>query len=247
MLTGITRCAECGGPLTVLGSRDGKTPIKVYACAYRRDRGEAVCTNKLRRPVDGVNNAVMRWIEANVLSEELLLDSLKKVRARLAKRAKTVTSDMPQLEGRAAKLRAEIANIVDLMAVTPKAEAGHLLEAMHERHEELTVLDTRINASKAAPETFLFEVRRMEEEAKKLIADLRTAAALEPAKARALVARIFDGTLTATPVETDDGPRFQMEGTASLARMLAVEGGVGQQKPQDKFVSPGGFEPPLAT
>ncbi len=78
--------------------------------------------------------------------------------------------------------------------------------------------------------------------ANEINADLRTAASLEPSKARALVARIFDGTLTATPVETDDGPRFQMEGTASLARMLAVEGGVGQQKPQDNFVSPGGFE-----
>jgi site-specific DNA recombinase len=241
LLTGITRCAVCGGPLTALNGRDGKTPIKVYACAYRRDRGESVCSNKLRRPVDDVNNAVLRWVEANVFTEELLLDALKRVRARLAKRAKEVASDMPQLEGRAAKLRAEIANIVDLMAVTPKAEAGHLLAAMHERHEELTALHTRINATKAAPETIAFEVRRMEEEAKKLIADLRTAAAMEPSKARALVERIFDGKLTATPVETEDGPRFLMEGVASMAQMLAIEGEGGQQKPPDKYVSPGSF------
>src|SRR5580698_7594099 len=113
---------------------------------------------------------------------------------------------------------------------------------MHERHEELTALDTRINATKAAPETIAFEVRRMEEEAKKLIADLRTAAAMEPSKARALVARIFDGKLTATPVETEDGPRFLIEGVASMARMLAIEGEGGQQKPPDKYVSPAGVE-----
>jgi Recombinase zinc beta ribbon domain/Recombinase len=199
LLTGITRCAVCGGPLTAINGREGEKPIKVYACAYRRDRGESVCSNKLRRPVEDVNAAVLRWVEANVFTEELLLESLKKVRTRLAKRVKEVVSDMPQLEGRAAKLRAEIANIVDLMAVTPKAEAGHLLAAMHERHEELTALDTRINATKAAPETILFEVRRMEEEARKLIADLRTAAAMEPTKARALLERIFDGKLTGEP------------------------------------------------
>ncbi len=72
----------------------------------------------------------------------------------------------------------------------------------------------------------------MEEEAKKLIADLRTAAAMEPSKARALVERIFDGKLTATPVETEDGPRFLIEGTASLAQMLALEGkGVSKNPP----------------
>lgn len=70
----------------------------------------------------------------------------------------------------------------------------------------------------------------MEEEAKKLIADLRTAAAMEPSKARALVERIFDGKLTATPVETEDGPRFPMEGVASLAQMLAIEGEGGSAK-----------------
>ena len=246
LLTGITRCAVCGGPLTAINGREGEKPIKVYACAYRRDRGESVCSNKLRRPVHDVNNAVLRWVEANVFTEELLLDSLKKVRARLAKRVKEVVSDMPQLEGRAAKLRAEIGNIVDLMAVTPKAEAGHLLAAVHERHEELTALDTRINATKAAPETILFEVRRMEEEARKLIADLRTAAAMEP-KARALLERIFDGKLTASRVETEDGSRFLMEGTASLAHMLALEGEVGMQKPSLKSASPAGVEPALAT
>jgi hypothetical protein len=63
---------------------------------------------------------------------------------------------------------------------------------------------------------------------------------MEPSKARALVARIFDGKLTATPVETEDGPRFLMEGTASLVPMLAIEGEGGQQKPPDKYVSPAG-------
>jgi hypothetical protein len=61
-------------------------------------------------------------------------------------------------------------------------------------------------------------------------------------KARALLERIFDGKLTATPVETEDGPRFLVEGVASLSKMLALEGEVGQQKPTVKFASPGGFE-----
>ena len=153
LLTGLTRCSLCGGPLTVIGSRDGTTPIKAYICAYRHDRGSTVCTNKHRRPIVAVNDLVMRWVEANVLSEEMLLESLKKVRARLAVRSKQVTSEMPALQGRAAKLKAEIANIVDVLAVTPKEHAAGLIAGMGERQVELSALEARIAATKLAPES----------------------------------------------------------------------------------------------
>ena len=52
LLSGLTKCGECGGALTVTGGRDGTTPIKVYICSYRHDRGETVCTNNHRRRVE---------------------------------------------------------------------------------------------------------------------------------------------------------------------------------------------------
>jgi site-specific DNA recombinase len=247
LLSGLARCASCGGALTVLNSRDGMLPIKVYVCGYRRDRGETVCANKMRRPVERVDDAVVAWIQANISSEELVLDSLEKVRQRLVARAKTTgTGEVPQLEGRAAKLRAELGNLVDILASTPKANAGSILAGISERQEELNDLETRIRTTKAAPEAIQFEVRRMEAEAKRLIADLGAAAAMEPSRARAFLSTLFDGTLTARPVETEDGPRVQIEGTASVARMLAAETSGGRTNPPRKFASPTGFEPVLA-
>jgi hypothetical protein len=43
----------------------------------------------------------------------------------------------------------------------------------------------------------------------------------------------FDGQLTARPVETEDGPRFQIEGTASVARMLVMENRGGRTNPPE--------------
>jgi hypothetical protein len=54
---------------------------------------------------------------------------------------------------------------------------------------------------------------------------------MNPSKARAFISAIFDGKLTATPIQTEDGPRFQVEGNASVARMLALELPGGQQNP----------------
>jgi hypothetical protein len=81
----------------------------------------------------------------------------------------------------------------------------------------------------------------METEAKKLIADLRVAVAMEPSKARAFISAIFDGKLTATPMQTEDGPRFQVEGNASVARMLALELPGGKQNPPPQFRVPRGI------
>jgi hypothetical protein len=42
LLSGLTKCALCGGSLTAISGRDGTKPIKVYVCSYRHDRGDAV-------------------------------------------------------------------------------------------------------------------------------------------------------------------------------------------------------------
>jgi hypothetical protein len=56
---------------------------------------------------------------------------------------------------------------------------------------------------------------------------------MEPSRARAFLSTLFGGTLTARPVETVAGPRVQIEGTASVARMLAVETSGGRTNPPE--------------
>jgi site-specific DNA recombinase len=245
LLAGIARCGVCGGPLTVVNTKAGTTTVPAYSCKYHHDRGQAVCTNKQRRPMVEMDAAVLEWIQAHVLSEELLVATLQKLRARLKTRVAKTADEVPVLEKRIAKLRAEIANIVDILTITPKDQAGHLVTAMAERNDELRGLEARVSVTKAAPDVISFEVRRMEAEAAKLLANLRKAAALEPAKARAFLTQLFDGgTFTATPVETLSGPRLRLEGRASLQRMRIVEGGlVSNHQPPPKYASPAGFEP----
>jgi hypothetical protein len=127
------------------------------------------------------------------------------------------------------------------MAVTPPAQVGHLVDAMKERDLELKALTARITATETAPEALSLEVRRLEAESRKLLADLRRAAQLEPDKARELLVRLFDGKLTARPVETAVGTRFELAGTASLKRMTTFDALLGgEQKPPQISASPAG-------
>ncbi|AUX43692.1 uncharacterized protein SOCE26_051440 [Sorangium cellulosum] len=236
LLSGFARCSQCGGPITVTNGKSSYEPIKVYACSYSRDRGKTVCANTLRRPVDAVNQALIDWIKSNVLSEELILEVLKQLRQRLAERAKTTTSDVPQLEKEATRLRTEIDRLVLALASTDqKPEA--LVRAIAERQEQLSALDARLRASKAAPQAIQLEARRMEADAKKRIADLRAMLDRNPEEARKVMGTLFETSLTVAPIETAEGKRFWIEGAAVIGRILATDAGCLNS------ASPAGFEP----
>jgi hypothetical protein len=142
LLSGIARCAECGGPLTVTNHRLGSHHVKVYLCAYHRSRGESVCSNTARRPVSNIDGALLDWIRSNILTEELTADLIRGVRRRLDDRAKADTSRSPALEKEARGLRAEIDRFVEAVA-----SGGSL------------------RAQAAAPDAIRFELKRLEAEA----------------------------------------------------------------------------------
>ena len=236
LLSGFARCGQCGGPLSVTNGKSSYQSVKVYACSYSRDRGKTVCSNTLRRPVSAVNQAVIDWITSNVLSEELVLDVLKQLRHRLAERAKMTTSDVPELEKDAATLRAEIDRLVSALASSDqKPEA--IVRAIADRQDRLSALDARLRASKAAPEAIQLELRRMEVEAKKRLGELQTMLTRNPEEARKVISTLFESPLTVTTIETADGKRFWIEGSAVIGPMLAADAGC------LNMASPAGFEP----
>ncbi|HET9956739.1 MAG TPA: zinc ribbon domain-containing protein, partial [Polyangiaceae bacterium] len=101
MLSGICRCSECGGPLTVSNHRLGACTVKVYVCSYRRSRGDEVCTNTARRPVEEVNSVLVDWIQRNILTEQLVAEVVRRVQARLDEQADNSSSAVPGLEAQA--------------------------------------------------------------------------------------------------------------------------------------------------
>jgi len=208
--------------LTVTNGKSSYTPIKVYTCSYRRTRGETVCSNSSRRPVEVVNRLVVDWILEHALSEQILVDTLLEIRRRLAERSTASSTALPQLEKEAAGLRVEINRLVAAITSTDKAPAP-LVHALSERQERLDALEIRLRTAKAAPTAIELEVRRMEVEAKKRLDDARGAMMRNPEEARRVLQLVLDGPLRVTPIDLPEGRRFQIEGSASFGRFLMTE------------------------
>src|SRR6185312_10334233 len=63
LLTGISRCALCGGPITVGKRKRGQVNERVYICGWRKDRGLAVCCNTTAELVEDVNARVIQAVK----------------------------------------------------------------------------------------------------------------------------------------------------------------------------------------
>jgi site-specific DNA recombinase len=59
MLSGMGRCAICGGPMRSDSGKSGYENVRVYNCGWHRDRGGTVCKNGLRRPIEAVDAAIL--------------------------------------------------------------------------------------------------------------------------------------------------------------------------------------------
>jgi hypothetical protein len=88
---------------------------------------------------------------------------------------------------------------------------------------------SRVNTPKACDKI------RLEREARSRLADFREVARIHGAQARSFLEQILAGPMTFTP----DGNRFVIEGEVRVPAALFPS--------MPKGVSPGGFEPPLAT
>lgn len=238
-LSGFGRCAECGGPMRADNAKVSYDNVRVYACAWHRDRGPAVCDNGLRRPVATVDEAVINCIKENVLQEDVIAEALRELRRRLAERAKSVDNELPQLEREASRLRAEIDRLVNALAsIDQKPEA--VIRGIAERQDQLSRVEARLRAAKAAPSALDLEVRRLEKEARRRLGDLRAMLGRNPDEARKALETILGGPLRFTPIETPEGKRYRIEGVIALEAVVAVEG---DRARAVQVASPAGFEP----
>ena len=240
LLSGLGRCSQCGGPMTVITGKSGNEAVQVYTCSYFRNRGMEVCTSSLRRPVEAVDAAVIGWVEENVLGDDAVFVVLQQLRKWIHEQASTTSDVVADLEQEVTQLRQQVDRLVTALAMTDdKPDA--IVAGIAERQERLRQLDARIRACQTAPQAIDFQLRRMEADAKKIVANVQETLARNPSEARDLLATIFDGRITFTPVDADEGKRFQLGGMGSTGRLLVVEAGV------SKRASPEGFEPSLAT
>jgi len=215
LLTGFGRCADCGGPIHVHRVKVSAVTQPAYMCAYHRDRGNTVCGNSLRRPVAGVDAKVVAHLRTVVLTPAFVEVVVAEVRRLLEERDKTPDSEVPDLEREAGQLRREIERLAVAVA-TSETRPEVLVRQLDERQRRLNETTAKLAAARSTTPTASLEARRAGELVRERIEHLGTVLARNVSEGRGALEALLDGPLRFSRVETDEGPRYQIQGRIGL-------------------------------
>lgn len=237
LLTGLSRCAVCGGPITVGKSKLGKINTKVYVCGWRRDRGASVCSNSARQPVAVVDAAVVEGVR-RYLTPEISAAVIKELRSILKERLAQAPTESSKLASEAKTLKREIDRLTLALASTDD-KPGAVIQAIAAREKRLRQVEAQLATLEALLSTVDLEIRRLEMEALKRLEALQREFDASPVHARNILGALTAGQkLQITPVNG----RFRIEGPIAVPELLLSGTAV-----PDCGASPAGFEPASPT
>src|SRR5262249_35097572 len=133
LLSGLGRCASCGGSLVALSRHHGRRRGFFYGCAYHRKRGAEVCTNYRHRPQAIVEDAVVEGV-VQAVDDRVLRAAVDRALQRVRDEAKTYGERRRQLEKEIQALDAQEAHVI---AAVKQGEApAALLAALREQQQQ---------------------------------------------------------------------------------------------------------------
>ncbi len=219
LLSGLARCADCGGLIHVALQKRGRANVAAYACSRRKNQGPHACKNSLRRPVESVDAAVIEWIRKNVLNEELIASTIDELRNRLALRTETTASELPEIEMQVGTVMVELERLSNaLLGANEKPEI--VMRMIAEREQRLVELNRRLENARASPLALNMDSASVERAARERLKDLPALFSRHPEAAHRAMEAILGGPLKFTPMEH----RYHIEGKVGPGWMDVVEG-----------------------
>lgn len=129
LLSGIVRCGHCGGAIVGVDARR-------YGCSARKDRGEAVCSQRACVRMELLDAAVLAVVREELSDEQTLQELMQLVREVMRERRHT--DPAAELRHRLAGLEREIGHLTDSLARLGWSEAvGQRLQAAESERREL--------------------------------------------------------------------------------------------------------------
>ena len=116
LLTGLTTCGLCGGALVVMSRTSGDQRKFLYRCQHAYYRGPTVCVNRRPLPMLDTNQAVLRALEATLLTPAAVEAIVHEVMARARPVEDTAVPRRAALRADLAVVEAELAQLTALTA-----------------------------------------------------------------------------------------------------------------------------------
>jgi site-specific DNA recombinase len=215
LLVGLAQCAVCGGGLQVRARFERGEKVLYYECTTRRQRGLAVCSNRLQVRMDAADRAVLSLVETQVFGAGVVHRVMQHLATRLAETGTKATSERAGLEAAAKKLERQQANLV--AAIADGGESRLLRAKLTEVEAQLTEVADRLRRLSALVSLQGRDLAQLEAAAcAAVMRDWAGLLARHPLQARTIVKKFVQGRFRFEP----QGHAYQITATASTALIV---------------------------
>lgn len=194
LLTGLSRCAICTGPITMSGPGSPKSHRrrgKFYGCSYHLKKGPKICRNHVMASQETLEEAVLSAL-SNVLHPRVLDRALQEPIERLLPDQACLRTERAKIEEQLAKTKAAQQRLTDAIAQGGSLEA--LLESLKREDVKQRELTTELERLKGiGPNEW--DVACIRREAKSRLGDIQRFLSRQSKEAKAILKRLFDAPL----------------------------------------------------
>lgn len=224
LLTGLARCAFCGGGLEMRSrATTGKRRLYFYSCSSFYRRGKAICPNRIEIPMALADEAVIEALVGVVLTP----DKLAAVAQRAVEMARAERAASPDAEARVKEQLAEVELALQRLtaAIASGGDVPALVEAIRAQESRRKALERRLEELRRPVATF---DPALEAKLRAAAGEWREVLGRQVPVARQIVQKLLAEKITFKPEERDGQLGFRFEATGTLERLIAgmVPGGL---------------------
>lgn len=217
LLTGMARCAECGGPMMVVGPGTSRREGRYYACAYHKKRGSSICKNGMLAEQELLDKVLLRSL-ANVLQEKVLDMAIEDALIQIRSQQDTQLDRRTQIERELSLIEATEKRLVDGIAKgDPMDPLLARLRTEETRKKELIGELDRLE--RMGPSEL--DIARLKREMRVRLADLPALLGNHVSEGRKLLRLLFEKPIQCKAVVDGEGARYVLNGTGDFMQLAS--------------------------
>ncbi len=218
VLSGVGRCAPCGGAMIALSRHHGRRRGFFYGCAYNAKRGPAVCANNLHLPQAVLEQAVLDAV-AHALDASILEAAVTRALQRLRDDARASSERRRQLEQDLAAVQAQEGRLVD--AIKQGDAPAPLLAGLRHEQERRTALEAERQQLIQVEHEAEVDERHLLAELTASATECRAALAARTPEARRVLQALVQDRVEFAPFVHGDVRGYEFVGTGTYGGLLA--------------------------
>ena len=221
LLTGMARCAHCGGPMTIVGQDYHRRKGRFYGCSYYKTRGSSICKNSLLVEQEYLDQIVLKSLH-EALTEEMVKVAVEKALAKHRAGEGAKLDRRTSIERELSLIVAKKEHLVDAIAAGKKDSfIFDRLDAEEVRRQELV---RELEYLLTAEDVLSLDKARLKREMKSRFADTtRGLLNRNISSARRLLRTLMEHPLRCEAVQEGNQKEYRVTGTGSYLPLLPGE------------------------